>query len=251
MVEDANTGHDERRAGGERAKAARDLLRGADVATLATSNGTEPHAALVTPVYLSDLSPVLLLSELSRHTAQLRINPCCALLTIGPSPGGATSLNPQTRPRLSLSCVAQPDAEPTTRECYLARRPYASLYAGLGDFQFWRLRIISAQFIEGFARAWSLSATELAPHPGLAAQLEGGARGAISRLNIVHAGTIERLGRVAGGVEARWRVIGVDIDGCDLMADGRWARLAWAQPLAELTDVELGLAAALEEASTS
>ncbi len=59
------------------------LMLGARSATLATAANGIPHAALVTPALDDDAQPLLLLSDLSTHTAQLRANPACALLFTG------------------------------------------------------------------------------------------------------------------------------------------------------------------------
>jgi putative heme iron utilization protein len=215
----------------QRAAAARQVLRGADAATLATSSGPQPHAALVTHACLADATPVLLLSDLSRHTAHLRANPLCALLCVMPDPDAQDSANPQTQPRLSLSCYARPDADPALRARYLARRPYAGLYADFGDFRFWRLTILSAQFVQGFARAFSLGAEELAPDPAAAARIEAAEPELIRCLNQQHAPALARFGRAHTGALADWRATGVDPDGCDLMAGPHWARLSWGDTL--------------------
>jgi putative heme iron utilization protein len=128
---------------------ARQILLHARVATLATAQNGEPFAALVTPAFLADLSPVLLLSEMSSHTRQLRLNGACALLVAGP----ATTENPQTAPRLCLSGVAAVAAGPELRAAYLAVHPYASLYVDFGDFAFWRMEVTAVQYVGGFAAA--------------------------------------------------------------------------------------------------
>ena len=41
----------------------------------------------------------------------------------------------------------------TARAPYLARHPYAALYADFADFSFWRLNVTHVQYIGGFAAA--------------------------------------------------------------------------------------------------
>ena len=133
------------------------LLLAARVGTLATSAGNLPHAALVTPALGAHGWPVLLLSELSAHTRQLRQNPACALLVAGPAP----EANPQTAPRLVLTGVAQPTNDPDAAARFLQLHPYAQQYAGFADFNFWELRVQGAHYVGGFAAAAALDAAAL------------------------------------------------------------------------------------------
>ncbi len=130
------------------AEAAR-LLRQVGVGTLATVADGMPNAALVTPALAPDGAPLLLLSTLAVHTRQLAAHSACSLLLAG----AATSDNPQTAPRLSLSGRAVTADSATSRPLYLARHPYAALYADFADFSFWRLEVTRAHYIGGFAAA--------------------------------------------------------------------------------------------------
>ena len=133
------------------AEAAR-LLREAGVGTLATVADGLPNAALVTPALAPDGAPRLLLSTLAVHTRQLAAHPACSLLLVG----AATNDNPQTAPRLCLSGRAAVAESAAARGPYLARHPYAALYADFADFSFWRLEVTRAQYIGGFAAAAAL-----------------------------------------------------------------------------------------------
>jgi putative heme iron utilization protein len=136
---------------------AADLLRSVRVGTLATVADGAPYAALVTPALGADGAPLLLLSELSAHTRHLQANPACCLLIVGP----AASENPQTAPRLALTCRAALEADPAARPHYLATHPYAALYAGFQDFAFWRLEIEAAHYVGGFAAAAAIDIAAL------------------------------------------------------------------------------------------
>ncbi|MBX9700144.1 MAG: pyridoxamine 5'-phosphate oxidase family protein, partial [Acetobacteraceae bacterium] len=134
---------------------ARTLLRAAASATLATQRDGQPFASLVTPAMAPDLAPLLWLSTLSEHTRQLQAEPRCALLV----QGVAETANPQTAPRVTLTGVAEPvpDIEVAPLKArWLARHPYAALYADFGDFALWRIRPGGALLVGGFARATRL-----------------------------------------------------------------------------------------------
>jgi len=138
-------------------KQARGLLLHARVATLATAAEGIPFAALVTPAFQEDLSPLLLLSELSTHTRQLKGNPACALLVTG-SP---STENPQTAPRLCLTGAAFIVPGAQARATYLAAHPYAEMYVDFADFAFWRIELTGAHYIGGFAAASRLDIARL------------------------------------------------------------------------------------------
>jgi putative heme iron utilization protein len=133
------------------------LLAGARAGTLATvTPGGLPHAALVTPALDPAGNPLLLLSELSAHTRNLRHNPACALLVTGT----AADENPQTAWRLMLSAHAAV-APAEAAASYLKTHPYAELYSGFADFHFWLLTLKEAYFVGGFAAAAALPVAAL------------------------------------------------------------------------------------------
>ncbi len=138
-------------------KQARELLLHARVATLATVSEGLPFAALVTPAFLEDLSPLLLLSELSTHTRQLKVSPACAILVTG----AAATENPQTAPRLCLTGTASIVRDARARSSYLAAHPYAEMYVDFADFAFWRIEVTGAHYIGGFAAASRLDMARL------------------------------------------------------------------------------------------
>lgn len=133
------------------------LMLKARQATLATALNGIPHAALVTPALDDDGQPLLLLSELSIHTRQLRANPACALLFTGE----AVDENPQTMPRLCLTGEARPLEDKTKRNLFLAVHPYAGRYIDFSDFKIWKLFILGSNYIGGFADASTLKFSAL------------------------------------------------------------------------------------------
>lgn len=211
------------------------LIRGANAATLASSAEGQPFASLVTPAPAPDLSPLLWLSTLSAHTRQLAAEPRCALLFTGIAEGP----NPQTAPRVTVTGLAERVAEaevPALKARWLARHPYAALYAGFADFGLWRLRIGGALHVGGFARAERIKASELAPDPEAVAAILAAEAGIIDHMNADHADAVAAiaqglLGRAAGD----WRMVAVDVDGCDLSDGNQTVRLAF---LAQVSDAE-------------
>ena len=212
---------------------ARLLVRGAASATLATQAAGQPFASLVTPATTGDLSVLLLLSSLSEHTRQLRAEPRCALLF----QGQAAEANPQTAPRVTLTGLAAPVPEaevPALKARFLAKHPYAALYADFGDFALWRIVPAAAQLVGGFARALRLRGAELLPDPAAAAALAAAEREMLDRLNAEAAGVVAAIGAAlpCGGPGA-WRLVALDPDGADLALGERVLRLNFNAPLAD------------------
>jgi putative heme iron utilization protein len=209
---------------------ARLLLRAARSASLATTLDGQPFATLVTPAMTGDLSALLLLSDLSEHTRHLRADPRCALLVSG-SPADA---NPQTAPRVSVTGLAGIIDDPAAKARYLAVHPYAAPYADFGDFNLWRVRLMGALYVGGFARAARLRAQDLTPDADAVMVLAAAQGGIIAHCNRDHP---DAMARVAGDSSRAWRLVGVDTDGCDLAAGEEVRRIAWSAPVASADEI--------------
>lgn len=145
---------------------ARQLIRDARFAALAV---LEPGSGLpfVSRIALGTDArglPLALVSGLALHTRALLNDPACCLLVGEPGPKG----DPLTHPRLSLRARATfldrdgPEHGPL-RDAWLARNPKSKVYLDLPDFRFLRFDPVSAALNGGFARAFSLTASDLSP----------------------------------------------------------------------------------------
>jgi putative heme iron utilization protein len=223
------------------------LIRGANAATLASSAEGQPFASLVTPATAPDLSPLLWLSTLSAHTRQLAAEPRCALLFTGTAEGA----NPQTAPRVTITGLAErvPEAEvPALKARWLARHPYAALYADFADFGLWRVRIGGALHVGGFARAERIKASELAPAPEAVAAILAAEAGIIDHMNTDHADAVAAIAQgLLGGGAGAWRMVAVDVDGCDLSDGNQTVRLAFLARLSDSDAVRAALIRATRE----
>jgi putative heme iron utilization protein len=226
---------------------ARRLIRGAIAATLATGAEGAPFASLVTPATAPDLSPLMLLSSLSEHTRHLKAEPRCALLFTGRPEGP----NPQTAPRVTLTGLAEPvpaEEVPALKARWLARHPYAALYADFGDFALWRVRPGGALLVGGFARATRLRLAELLPDPDAVAALAAAEAGILEHVNDDHADAVAAIAQgLLGGAPGAWRLAAVDTDGCDLVLEETVLRLPWPEPVADANGVRAMLVRAARE----
>lgn len=220
---------------------ARCLLRGAASATLATQADGQPFASLATPAMAPDLSPLLWLSTLSEHTRQLAAEPRCALLVQGPP----AEANPQTAPRVTLTGIAErvPEAEvPALKPRWLAKHPYAALYADFGDFSLWRIRPGGALLVGGFARAHRIRLADLLPDAAVVAAVAAAEAEIIGHVNDDHADAVAAIATgLLGGAPGEWRIATVDVDGCDLALGDDVRRLQFAAPVADADAVRAAL----------
>ena len=208
---------------------ARMLLRAAKAATLATVADGQPFASLVTPACAPDLSLLLWISMLSEHTRHLRADPRCSVLVAG----APASANPQTAPRVTVTGLAETIEDDALKARWLARHPYAALYASFGDFSLVRIRIMGALYVGGFARAHRLRVADLSADP-LAIDALLAAEGSIlSHCNADHADALHAIAQAAGGAGDGWRMTAADVDGCDLSREDDVLRIHWRAPVTD------------------
>jgi putative heme iron utilization protein len=202
---------------------ARRLLRAARAGSLATSAEGQPYASLVTPATAPDATVLLLLSDLSEHTRHLRADPRCSILVCGQP----ETANPQTAPRVTVTGFAEMIRDSALKARYLAVHPYAALYAGFGDFAVWCLHPLSGLMVGGFGRANRLRAADLRPDPDAVARIEAAAEGILEHCNRDHPDALALLAGTAG----EWRMVAVDVDGCDLALGEQVRRVSWSAPV--------------------
>jgi len=221
---------------------AKDLLRVTRAGTLATidRNTGHPFASLVNVATDSDGAPLILISRLATHTANLEVDGRASLLLASSGKG-----DPLAHPRLTLLGAFAPVAcdapdEPRLRRRFLARHPKSELYAGFADFSFWRLSAVSAHLNGGFARAADLQATDVLTDLSGAENLIEAEESAIAHMNADHADAVRLYATKLCGAEDRkagrpkaangpWRITGIDPEGLDLARGDVTLRLPFPQ----------------------
>jgi heme iron utilization protein len=211
---------------------AKELLRVTRAGALATidRNTGHPFSSLVNVATDADGSPLILVSRLSTHTANIEIDPRASVLLASTGKG-----DPLAHPRLTvLGTFAniERDAQEAARvqRRFLSRHPKSRLYAGFGDFTFWRLHVVSAHLNGGFARAADLKASDLIINLADAAEIVEIEESAIAHMNADHPDTVRLYAtKLLGEADGGWLVTGVDPDGLDLALGDRTARLPFAE----------------------
>jgi putative heme iron utilization protein len=197
---------------------AKTLLRATRAGTLATldRNSGHPFTSLVNVATDVSGAPLILVSKLATHTANLERDGRASLLLAEFGKGDAL-----THPRLtalgSMMPVARDGAdEARVRRRFLARHPKSKLYAGFADFAFWRMAVVSAHLNGGFARAADLTAADVLTDISDAADLIEAEEGAVSHMNADHAEACRLYAtKLLGAADGDWRCTGIDPDGID------------------------------------
>lgn len=211
---------------------AKRLLRATRAGSLATidRNTGHPFASLVNVATDADGSPLILVSRLSTHTANLEQDGRASLLLAATGKG-----DPLAHPRLTLlgsfrQLPRDDPAEPRARRRFLAKHPKSELYAGFADFCFWRLAVASAHFNGGFARAADLKAADVTTEIGDAENLLEAEPGAVAHMNEDHAEALRLYAtRLLGANDGQWRLTSLDPEGLDLVLGETALRLPFPE----------------------
>lgn len=211
---------------------AKELLRVTRAGALATidRNTGHPFSSLVNVATDVDGSPLILVSRLSTHTANIEVDPRASVLLASTGKG-----DPLAYPRLTVLGTFvkiernAPDSARVQRR-FLSRHPKSGLYAGFGDFAFWRLHVVSAHLNAGFARAADLTASDIVTNLEDAAEIVEIEASAVEHMNADHADAVRLYAtRLLSETDGAWQVTGVDPDGLDLALGDRTARLPFAE----------------------
>lgn len=211
---------------------AKDLLRVIRAGALATidRNTGHPFSSLVNVATDADGSPLILVSRLSTHTANLEADSRASILLASAGKG-----DPLAHPRVTVLgnfAVIKHDAPEAVRirRRFLYRHPKARLYAGFADFMFWRLQILSAHLNGGFARAADLTASDVVTDLEGASEIIEIEESAVAHMNADHPEAVRLYAtKLLGETDGAWEVTGIDPDGLDLALGDRMARIPFAQ----------------------
>ena len=198
---------------------AKKLLRSIRAGALATidRNTGHPFGSLVNVATDSDGSPLILISRLSSHTANLETDTRASVLLATAGKG-----DPLAHPRLTVlgrfaKIARDVTDEARLRRRFLARHPKAELYAGFADFALWRMTVESAHLNAGFARAADLTADDVMTDISGAGDLLEIEASAVAHMNDDHADAVALYAtQLLGASAGPWQVIALDPDGLDL-----------------------------------
>lgn len=190
---------------------ARALLRGCRFATLATlAEDGGPFATLVGVSSDARGCPLLQLSDLARHTANLARDPRASLLLDGSERASARLAAPRMTLTGTVERLSGAIGEEQRR--YLARHPDAERLLALADFRFYRLIPDAGHLVAGFGRIDAIDAETLLVPRAVVEDLAAMEQGAIDHMHADHADAIDLLAGAEGA-----RIAALDADGLDLL----------------------------------
>ncbi|MFC7051932.1 HugZ family protein [Hansschlegelia quercus] len=225
---------------------ARGLLRSARRASLATrdSDGGRPYVSLVGVASDEDGAPLMLVSNLARHTRNLSASPEASVLAADIGAG-----DPLAHPRVTLfGRTVEVDKE-ARRARWLARQPDSAMYFDFGDFRMQRLEPEGAHLVAGFGRIVDLDWAELRTETGGAEKLFEAEAGIVEHMNEDHADATRLYAtKLLGAEDGDWRFEGCDPLGCEIGLAGRALYLPFPEPVTNAGEVRKALVALVAKA---
>lgn len=219
----------------------RSIVRHAKKASLATMNAESggPFVSLATVATDMTGAPVVLLSDLARHTQNIKKDPRVSLLFDASGEDG----DPLEGARVSLSGALEKSDSAHDKARFLERHPGAAGYAEFADFAFYRLEVSEAYFVGGFGRIHSIPATDFLIDQAQAKEFEQAEPGIIEHMNEDHGDAIALYAtHLLAEPDGTWRMCGFDPEGFDLSLSGTVTRFEFPSPLAQPADARHALA---------
>jgi heme oxygenase (biliverdin-IX-beta and delta-forming) len=226
-------------------RSARTLLRAARRASLGTLDADgRAYVSLVGVASDEDGAPLLLVSRLARHTANLAADPRASLLAAEVGAG-----DPLAHPRVTLFGRCVPADKAAKKARWLSRLPETALYYDFADFNMLRLEPEGAHLVAGFGRIVDLAWDEIRTGIEDAAALFEAEAGIVDHMNEDHPdATRLYASRLLGAPDGAWRFQGVDPLGCELGLDGRAVYLPFPERARSPGDVRRLLVQLVEQA---
>lgn len=197
-------------------KLVREARSGA-LATLMPSSG-DPYCSLVNIATAFDGAPLLLISKLAIHTKNVIADSRVSLMLDERKEG-----DPLEGARVMLMGRAAVTTDEHDRRRYLARQPEAAMFAGFGDFAFYRIEISAAHLVAGFGRIVDLKPQDILVDSAGAEELLDSEERASAHMNEDHADACRLYAtRLYGAPDGNWRCAGFDPEGLELQ-NGRTA----------------------------
>ena len=198
--------------------------RSGALATLMPGSG-DPYCSLVNIATAADGSPLLLISRLAVHTRNVLADHRVSLMIDERREG-----DPLQGARIMLSGTATATSDPDIRRRYLDRQPESVMFAGFGDFSFYRIALKGAHLVAGFGRIVDLAPDDILTTTEDAVELVSAEPDIVAHMNQDHTETCRLYAtRLLGARDGAWRCVGCDPEGLELQLDRTALRLPFPQ----------------------
>jgi putative heme iron utilization protein len=137
------------------------------------------------------------------------------------------------------------------KQRFLRHHPDAAMYAGFGDFHFYRVALERTHLVGGFGKIRWIAPGELLAVPPLA-DLAEGEGGIVAHMNGDHAEAVQLYAaKLLGLPGAGWTMTGIDAEGIDLRLAGTVARLAFEAPMTSAAEARPALVSLVAKARSA
>jgi len=183
------------------------------------TDGT-PYGSLVLTSCTMDASPLLLLSDLARHSRNIAADPRVSLII------GKLGLDALSQTRATLIGHIEPSHDEEQKARFLRHHAGARSQMTFGDFNLYRLQLESVHFIAGFGRIETLPADEVLLSKPDGSSLAEAEADIVDHMNNDHAGAVHAYASVLGDRHGLgWTMIGIDPEGIDLTRNDAETRI--------------------------
>lgn len=196
----------------------------------------------VTPFVLDHAgNPIILISTLAEHTKNIAADPRVSLLAFE----HADDMQAAARLTLVGDAALMDKDDALLRARYLRYLPQAEQYFDTHDFLFHRIVIQQARFIGGFGKIAWIPAADLLPPANRLAEQESAI---LAHMNTDHSDSLRTYCLKLHGVEPlEVTMIGIDVFGFDVAADGRTLRFDFAAPVTDAQSARTALVGLLKD----
>ncbi len=190
------------------------------LSTVDLETGGTPYGSLVLTSCTMDANPLLLMSDLARHSRNLATEQRASLI-IGNLGLGSLS---QTRATLIGRVMASDDED--QKERFLRHHGGARSQMSFGDFNLYRLEIESVHFIAGFGRIETLPADDVVLLTPDSTDLAEAESEIVAHMNNDHADAVHAYAtELADRHGLGWAMTGIDPEGMDLARNDTESRV--------------------------
>ncbi|MFT5182444.1 MAG: putative heme iron utilization protein [Alphaproteobacteria bacterium] len=211
---------DRKKAPGRVARRLIRTVRQATLATLDAETGGGPYASLTLVACGHDAAPLLLLSDMARHSRNIAADGRVSLLF------AKSTRDAIAQGRVSVMGRAELCDDPLLKQRFLARHTSAQTFVEFTDFRLYRLEVDSVHFVAGFGSIHTLDRAEVIFDTAASGELAAAEPDIIAHMNADHSQSVNLYAHnLVGRPGMDWRLTGVDPEGIDLGRNDADARL--------------------------
>ncbi len=211
-----------------------------------STDNSFPYSTFTMTAFDYDLSPIVLLSDLSEHTTNVKHQNLVSLMlceerrlySFFPQFENDTFdyEDPMSRPRITLIGNLKKTENDNHKRRFLLRHPASKLYSGFSDMNFFKLDVIGAHLVGGFASVKWFSREDLIFKDAI--NYENYESSVISHMNESHQESIDlyisKLIKIPKSEPKKnWKLIGIDPEGFDLRFKDKIARYFFEKEIAD------------------